>query len=69
MSARRSGIRITLTTHLGAADITGLVDAIATELPRALAAEGATRDEVADAFAGRGTSDVYLVQARHRARK
>jgi 7-keto-8-aminopelargonate synthetase-like enzyme len=52
VSARRSGIRITLTAHLNAEDVTGLIDAIATELPRALAAEGATRAEVAEAFAG-----------------
>ncbi len=51
VSARRSGTRVTPTTHLSAADVTGLVDAIATELPRALTAEGATRAEVAEAFA------------------
>jgi len=59
VSARRSGIRVTLTAHLSADDVTGLIDAIATELPRALAAEGATRAEVDEAF-GRALAPVGI---------
>ena len=49
--AKRCGARIALTAHHTAADVTGLVDAIASELPRALRDEGSDVDVVRCAFA------------------
>src|SRR6185369_16967326 len=49
--AKRCGARIALTAHHTAADVTGLVDAIAAELPRALRDEGSDVDVLRRAFA------------------
>ncbi|MDG6101868.1 aminotransferase class I/II-fold pyridoxal phosphate-dependent enzyme [Dactylosporangium aurantiacum] len=48
--AKRSGARITITTHHTDADIAGLVDALADALPRALAEEGESVTALRRAF-------------------
>src|SRR5439155_27127103 len=50
VAAKRSGVRITLTAHHTADDVVDLVEALADALPRALADEGSSADELRRVF-------------------
>jgi 7-keto-8-aminopelargonate synthetase-like enzyme len=65
--AKRCGARLTLTAHHTEEDVAGVVAALAENLPRALADEGATVEDLRRAFARQLRGRPEILPARHAA--